>query len=301
MPRHIIRTEDLPAIQEMYVAGATSYEIAERYQCDPTAIQYCLHKTGCIRPISDAKRQYHVREDAFAEVSDEATAYWLGFLYADGCVLEAQGIPQVLALWLAEKDRAHVEHCNGFLASDYPIRYDAKRRAHGVTIWSRALCQDLIRWGCTPRKSGTLRWPDIPLALDAHFVRGYVDGDGSAFTTGRYSTPVLSILGNDKLIESLSLAIYYGTNATSSTHRHSKSRNAYYLVFHGEYAAKAVGDWMYRDATCGWSASGRSSLDFANRATATIPQRCGISDSASTAGNVSQQTIQRYIAAQTGR
>jgi hypothetical protein len=199
--------------------------------------------------MSEAKRHYRVREDAFAEVADEATAYWLGFLYADGCVLEANRIPQVLALWLAEKDRAHVERFNEFLASDYPIRSDAKRGARGVDIRSRALCQDLIRWGCMPRKSGKLRWPSIPLALNAHFVRGYFDGDGSAFTRGRYSTPVISILGNDEFIESLSLAVYYGTNATGSTHRHSKSMKAYYLVFHGEHVAKAVGDWMYRDAT----------------------------------------------------
>jgi hypothetical protein len=100
-----------------------------------------------------------------------------------------------------------------------------------------------------PRKSGKLRWPSIPRALNAHFVRGYFDGDGSAFTRGRYSPPVISILGNDEFIESLSLAVYYGTNATGSTHRHSKSRKAYYLVFHGEHVTKAVGDWMYRDAT----------------------------------------------------
>jgi hypothetical protein len=73
-----------------------------------------------------------VREDAFAGVADEATAYWLGFLFADGCVLEANRIPLVLALWLAAKDRAHVERFNAFLASDYPIRAAAKRGACGV-------------------------------------------------------------------------------------------------------------------------------------------------------------------------
>lgn len=249
MPRHVIAAEDLSAIQEMYAAGATSYQIAEQYGCNPSTVQYWLHKSGCIRSISDAKRQYHVREDAFAQVLDEATAYWLGFLYADGCVMEAHDIPQVLALWLADKDRAHVERFNAFLASDYPIRSDAKRGACGVTIRSRALCQSLIRWGCTPRKSGKLRWPRLPLALDAHFTRGYFDGDGSAFVSGRYVTPTVSILGNFEFIESLSLAIYYGTNATGSTHLHSKSSNAYYLVFHGEHVVKAVGDWMYRDAT----------------------------------------------------
>jgi hypothetical protein len=46
MPRHVIRAEDLPAIQELYAAGATSYQIAEHYHCDPTTIQYWLHKTG---------------------------------------------------------------------------------------------------------------------------------------------------------------------------------------------------------------------------------------------------------------
>jgi hypothetical protein len=75
MPRHVIRIEDLPEIQKRYAAGATSYHIAERYHCDPTTIQYWLNKTGCICSISDAKRQYQVRVDAFAEITDEAAVY----------------------------------------------------------------------------------------------------------------------------------------------------------------------------------------------------------------------------------
>ena len=37
----------------------------------------------------------------------------------------------------------------------------------------------LESFGVVPRKTATLRWPDLPEPMLRHFLRGYFDGDGS--------------------------------------------------------------------------------------------------------------------------
>jgi hypothetical protein len=68
----------IAVIDEMcrrYLARENMTEIASRIGCDRTTVHYWLRKRGvAIRSISDAKRRYQLREDAFAVIADEATA-----------------------------------------------------------------------------------------------------------------------------------------------------------------------------------------------------------------------------------
>ena len=38
-----------------------------------------------------------------------------------------------------------------------------------------------MKFGLTPKKSHTMKLPDIPDAYFFHFVRGYFDGDGGVY------------------------------------------------------------------------------------------------------------------------
>lgn len=107
---------------------------------------------------------------------------------------------------------------------------------------------DLIQWGCTPRKSLALRFPPLPIPLCSHFIRGYFDGDGSAFVSGHGKTPNISLLGNYEFLETVEIQVFIGTNVNGTFHRHTKSE-AYYLAYRGEFKAANVGKWLYHDAT----------------------------------------------------
>lgn len=54
-----------------------------------------------------------------------------------------------------------------------------------IQISSKTLTADLLKLGCTPRKSLTLKFPNDGIFksndLIRHFIRGYFDGDGSVF------------------------------------------------------------------------------------------------------------------------
>lgn len=146
-----------------------------------------------MRDRSSAKRKYAVADMAFFTVYDEETAYWLGFLFADGCVSADPRTPTV-SLALKEADIGHVQAFLRFLESDYPISFNQRRRAVGTSIRSPQMVRDLTDWGCTPRKTFTLAWPPILEGLAAPFIRGYFDGDGSAYLGS--GCPTLSFLGN---------------------------------------------------------------------------------------------------------
>jgi hypothetical protein len=55
--------------------------------------------------------------------------------------------------------------------------------------------------GIIPRKTKVLQWPvDLPLELDRHFMRGYLDGDGCWSISQPYNIPTLSITSNPNFI-----------------------------------------------------------------------------------------------------
>lgn len=63
------------------------------------------------------------------------------------------------------------------------------------------LCNDLIRLGCTPRKSLTLKFPKLSNKLIRHFIRGYFDGDGTACI--HKNRLFIGILGNKPFISEM--------------------------------------------------------------------------------------------------
>jgi hypothetical protein len=249
MPRRTIQKDDLPHIQALYEAGISSDEIAAQYGCDRTTIYYWLNKLGCARSNAEAKRKYHVNHEVFASVDTEAVAYWLGFLFADGCIYRKNdgGNPR-LSLALAEADKDHLHKFNAFMSSNHPIHYDGRRKCVRLEFVSAKLFEDLRAWGCRPNKSLHLHLPRLSFPLMQHFIRGYFDGDGSAYTSGQYNTPNLSFCSNVEFLEGIANCIFVKTNAEGNLYKHTTS-DTYYLVYRGEYKVQAVVRYLYNDAT----------------------------------------------------
>nr|DAT69670.1 MAG TPA: endonuclease [Caudoviricetes sp.]DAT69676.1 MAG TPA: endonuclease [Caudoviricetes sp.] len=141
--------------------------------------------------------KYVFNEDFFENIDTESKAYWLGFLYADGCILEMKShdgirIPQTVQISISEKDVEILHRFMKDIELDKPIYTGISHNKKSTTQYSRVqvgskkMCADLIKHGCTPRKTYTLEFPqDIPKDLLRHFVRGYFDGDGSVYLCER--------------------------------------------------------------------------------------------------------------------
>lgn len=149
----------------------TAKEIAEALNCKVSTVRNKAFNMGLL------KERYSVNKDFFEVIDTEEKAYWLGFVFADGCVRKFKGKSN-LCIGLAEGDGFHLEKFKKSLNSNSPI--SKKNGVHKITINCTKLANDLISLGCIPRKTyEELSIPNqVPNKLVRHFIRGYVDGDG---------------------------------------------------------------------------------------------------------------------------
>ena len=139
---------------------------------------------------TDRKKDYD--DTIFDTIDTEEKAYWLGFIYADGTIssFPLEGKPKyTFELALSINDKEHLEKFARFVKRTAPVsdkivkRDDKEYHACRICINSKHLWETLNSYGCTPRKSLTLKWPDENIFKDKsliiHFIRGYFDGDGS--------------------------------------------------------------------------------------------------------------------------
>lgn len=185
--------EDDKKIEQLYNEGKSTREIGKIMNTSGITISKHLQKMGVkIKDLHKSRQIYSFNENYFKTIDDEHKAYWLGFIAADGCVLEPtyqvskrtgkiirkeQG---ALQIGLQEKDKAHLEKFQKDIKDTHKINFSKKRKAYDIKILSNIICMDLQQYNIVPRKSLVLEFPDnIREDLLRHFIRGYFDGDGS--------------------------------------------------------------------------------------------------------------------------
>lgn len=133
-----------------------------------------------------AGQLYHYDRTRFKEIKTEEDAYWLGFITADGCIIENRW----LAISLANRDRQHLvkfckymglndEETNQIIKDGFGGAYDRNNPINNVKICSLDIIKNLEDKGITPRKSGKEK-PYIckTKELELAYIRGLIDGDG---------------------------------------------------------------------------------------------------------------------------
>jgi len=132
--------------------------------------------------------KYKVNHHYFDEIDTEYKAYMLGLIYADGCILQPKGNRQLnLVISLQEEDgyildKFSKEACGGMKIISHPpaIKNKGWKKRCLVRITSDILCKKLISYGCSVNKSRLgMQFPSIDTKYYNHFIRGFLDGDGS--------------------------------------------------------------------------------------------------------------------------
>lgn len=160
---------------------------------------------------SGPPRTYELDEDFFRTIDCEEKAYWLGFAFADGSVVQSGAGNWWFGVELQRSDEDHLAKLAKALQTDVPIRPSHDGAAAYLRICSIKLVRDLKRLGCIPNKTYGHPVPQIRKHLLRHFFRGLTDGDGSLFLTRgtwRYDligTPEMVRFCQDFLVEELNL------------------------------------------------------------------------------------------------
>lgn len=132
--------------------------------------------------------KYKVDHEYFKKIDSEYKAYILGFIYADGCISQPVGNRKLnFRIGVQEEDsyilnKLSIDAAGGQM---HTVRTPSSiSRGYKpqicVNIVSNILGQDLIDLGCGIRKSREgMKFPNIDTDMIPHFIRGFMDGDGS--------------------------------------------------------------------------------------------------------------------------
>lgn len=192
--RRITAVDDLKqTIISSYELGTSSVEIGIRLGFHRQTICSRLKEWKVPRrSTKQAARKYSLNHDYFETVNTEDKAYFLGLLYADGCV-SIRNSNYELIISLVESDKHILDELKKRMGSDIPLYYIDYRRtgkhsavvsnAYRLDITSKKLILDLVDKGMVPRKTKVIRFPYwLCDDLRSHFLRGFLDGDGCIYT-----------------------------------------------------------------------------------------------------------------------
>ena len=156
------------------------------------------------------KARINCNEQAFDELTPES-AYWLGFLYADGNIYKNKDGNIRLTFCLAAKDSVAVHAFKRFMEADGGLYFRPKTKALSFSVTNKHLGERLIELGVVPRKSAKIRYPKIinELGLDESFIRGYINGDGwvGIHKHGKTKQPCIGVASNRDFLNEMMLVV----------------------------------------------------------------------------------------------
>jgi len=217
--------EELPQeeIIKMYFEdNITSTVIAKKFNISKDIVDRVLNDNGLkLKSNRDARLKYHCNEDYFEDVDSGDKAYWLGFIAADGCVIENRGFP-MLKIGLSIVDMEHLEKFKKCIDSTHNILIGSAKKigkyiskpSCTLNISSKKMVNDLHKYGIVFRKTFKLVYPkNLKSEFHKDYIRGYFDGDGCISKTK--SGQGFSLLGVEDFLYYIKNILYTSLNLVS--------------------------------------------------------------------------------------
>jgi hypothetical protein len=194
--------------------------------------------------IINHQNKLRFNQDIFEVIDTEEKAYWLGFMYADGYVAKNSNN---IELSLKLSDKEHLEKFTKFLSKTTEVKTDSFRCRVGFK--NKKMRKDLINLGCISNKSLILNFPtenQVPNDLTHHFIRGYIDGDGSIMyrINKTYISPIISILGTKEFLLKLRETMKW---KELKLHHKTHNTNTFFISYSGIYVHDML-DSLYKNS-----------------------------------------------------
>lgn len=224
-------------------------------------------------------RKYNINDSYFNKIDTERKAYILGLLYADGCVYSNSGYSKWAKLDLKYNDVALLKTIAEEMNNECPIKrhiyerneffkyqnrdYTFTRDMCRLSFRSDQIVDDLIKLGCPPRKTFKIIFPSeeiVPNNLINHFLRGYLDGDGSISSSVRKSkskfrknymhfqitfTGTSAFINKTKEYLNKNVVKFIGDIHS----RWDNGHDNYTLLIDGNNIVEKILDWLYEGST----------------------------------------------------
>ena len=217
-------------------------QLGKEFNCSYTTIKNLLHKHNI--KSRGYKDKYPRDEFYFNQIDNENKAYWLGFLYADGCV---HNNSNEISINITDEDhiikfKNEIKAFNHKYSVTKDKRFENAKILYQFSIKDAQLHSDLIKWGCVPNKNLLLnKIPNIPRDYVSHFIRGYFDGDGSLHYLKSTNNYRISFVGTKDFLNDIQKEL--NTNVSLG-----RSGKAYSLQISGRKQVMRILDYMYKDS-----------------------------------------------------
>lgn len=203
----------------------------------------------------------------FFEKDSEELYYFLGFVAADGYISNNE-----IEIGINIKDKYMLEKFRDLIVPDKPIYIKEKTNSCTLKISCKSRInrfKDFFSMASN-KKHKEMIFPTIEDKYIKHFIRGYIDGDGTIDTTKAYKGDKvyiglrLRILGNYEFLHELNKitkTIYpHKTNAINK-----KGKENVYIVTYNFSTAKALLKWLYEDSNIYLNRKHAKFLEYQNQ------------------------------------
>ena len=245
--------QDKEILTALYDELGSCKRVAARIGCNEKTVAIWAKKLGvALKPKGMGAKKHFFNESYFENIDCEEKAYWLAFIFADGCIYKGDSPNSYrLQINLKREDKHHLEAFQRCIGSDYKIQDKIVNGSPAslLKINSTKMCRDLMDKGVVPRKSLVAKPPvGLPEEFTNHFIRGLFDGDGSAKYTGNQEGQiVVSFAGTKELMEWVKLQLVAsGVRLDASPHPY---RRIWYLETGAEQSIEDIYNFLYSDAT----------------------------------------------------
>lgn len=248
MRMRIIFTEEQEKfIISEHLSGKSPRKIGKIFHVGFETIKNVLVKNNSyVNRAKDCfKRKYHLNKHFFDKINTEKKAYWLGFIAADGCVIDKK---HQLSICLHNRDKSTLERFKKHIKCNHPIT-DAGQNCLRVIITSRHFFEKLGLLGIVPRKTFILEFPKINSEFIPHFIRGYFDGDGCWYIAKKnYNSVEFSITSNATFLEQMQIILMDKCNLSKTKLKSKKGTEAKTLTYMGNIQCSRIYNYLYQNA-----------------------------------------------------
>jgi hypothetical protein len=162
-----------------YTKGEYCKDLAKKYNIDEHSIYKILDKAGIKR-----KAGYHSKcnETYFEEIDTPDKAYLLGFITADGAVVN-----DILSIEISNKDIDLLFYAKQQINPNATITSCKGRNTSKVSFCAKKIGKDLSKYGIVQNKSKIIKRVPIeliPKDFLKFYFRGLIDGDGCILKNG---------------------------------------------------------------------------------------------------------------------
>lgn len=248
-------------IPETYRKVKSVNKTSELIGIDYSKIYRTLKKFG--EPIngkSGPKKVIQINAAFFNNIDNEKTAYWLGFISADGCVRKNKSGSFELSIHLSSKD---VRHLKQFLIDTQSSHSISTKIVSGgkingrnlgnfesvrIRIIRKEITDALQKHGIVSNKTQHgIIIPTMSQNLLRHWVRGFVDGDGSFWRRRRNNTLCFAVVSPQKsFLENIKFIFKDNCMCPGGSYSQT-GKNCWRLSYEGKQAEK-IHTWLYKDA-----------------------------------------------------